>query len=142
MVQATQEAFCSQEVAKLLEEKGFIKDCARIHAHCNPYDPYLIVDILIAPNTPTHQTAMRWLREVKHLHIVITIDGSQELKDKWLDERGVMVADCVCLYDFSIYNTKTGECRYSNSSMFDSLGYLTYGEAVEAALKFVLGNLI
>jgi hypothetical protein len=129
MIQATQEAFCSQEVAKLLEEKGFIKDCARIHAHCNPYDPYLIVDMLIAPNTPTHQTAMRWLREVHNKHC----DVGYDIDLKWFFQ--IIDLEETIEYDYP-------ETKYYHDHTANESGFNSYEEAVEAALKYVLENLI
>lgn len=110
-----EEDYCSSEVAKLLEEKRFIKNCGRIHAVCNGFT----VDAIVTPDAPTHQTAMKWLRE-KHIIIVIFpkyfhVDGTCSVYKYqiWADDNFEKEEEC-----------------------------LKYEDAVETALKYSLENLI
>lgn len=127
-----QEAYCSYEVAKLLKEKGF--DCCTYQV----YDPngeirrnqwkatnetlssheYLYNRIV----APTHQMAIAWLREkgidANIFLSYISIEFGKKEKH----------------YSFEIISDNTD---YNEDS-----DYATYEEAVEAALKYVLENLI
>lgn len=107
------EDFCSPEVAKLLEEKGFVKDCGRIHAVCNGFT----VDAIVTPDAPTHQSAMKWLR---NKGICIQVRRSFN----------TYLYGAIILKDVSdIYATISSKLE-------------TYEDAVEAALKYTLENLI
>ena len=137
------EAYVSFEIARLLKEKGFNELCNRVYEGPNlkyttipisplmslgelkvelgGFDPkqlYITNDELgdIVYAAPTLQMAMKWLREVHSIYIDIDILN------------GVT-------YWWSIYllDKKQGETTIS---------YNTYEEAVEAALKYVLENLI
>lgn len=91
-----QEAYCSKEVSKLLREKGFNESCYTYYddiddsinrfdkgLHFNntsyPWEvPYDINDAKKYIIAPTHQMAMRWLREVHDIKIMIRpyVDGT------------------------------------------------------------------
>jgi len=119
------EDYCSFEIAKLLKEKGFN---VPTHAFYNPKKNYTLKfdTCLIDRNAgiyvsaPTHQMAMAWLREYK---IYIMIDRSWSMKDSW--------QYCICVNN-----------DFDNLIQQDSIPNRTYEEAVEAALKYVLENLI
>ena len=119
------EDFCSYEVAKLLKEKGF------------DYQGFDYIDFegeVIRQDRPTHQMAMKWLREVYHIEINITfgfpfIDGKQQYKYFWSIVR---VCDNHLEYPMDDPNS-----AFYNEEMADS-----FEEAVEAALKYCLENLI
>ena len=101
----TKEAYCSIQVGKLLEEKGFNKDypkgdCTQIAC--------------------THQMAKAWLRK-KHIIIVV--------QPKYFNIDG----ECDS-YKVDIWTDDNYEELQENFS--------TYEEADEAALKYVLENLI
>jgi len=134
------EDYVSFEVAKLLKEKGFDEQC-RAFYKCWPVNPvlykcdntqvfdYCTNSSLSAYNyigeemniaAPTHQMAMKWLRE-KHIIIVVQpeyFNGGAECSywgvDIWADDN---------------YEKLQGD-------------FPSYEEAVEAALKYSLENLI
>lgn len=141
------EDYCSFEVAKLLKEKGFDEACYsyymttktlhttfhnRVHVEEEPHfnsrdlngmydvDESSIEDICSAP---THQTAMKWLREVHGIFIAINNDD--------LD------------FNWQCYNLINRGSTLDPKILSESYaGYKTYEEAVEAALKYTLKNLI
>ena len=112
------EDYCSYEVYKLLKEKGF------------NYKGFDYIDFegeVITQDRPTHQMAMKWLREVHKIEIWVHYDID---KTTWW-------GGCNPMY----------EEDEENSNMFQSLlGFdypgKTYEEACEAALKYCLENLI
>ena len=127
------EAYVSFEVAKLLKEKGFNEPIWTRYEDDNEVifgDKY---DWNNSPmghtSAPTHQMAMRWLREVHGIHIqawcpVVDVDA---------DTFGIK-------YNVVISNLKN-KCIAFDTDIDDN-EYNTYEEAVEAALKYVLQNLI
>ena len=146
-----QEAYCSYEVAKLLKEKGFNENTICKYADIGGitekwYDDYrervlrfdwnegYLIEPLTEPkdqyeiigdtiSAPTHQMAMSWLREVHGIFIAINND---DLDFNW---------QC---YDL-INRGSTLDPKILSESY---AGYKTYEEAVEAALKYCLENLI
>lgn len=117
------EDYCSYEVAKLLKEKGFDWPC-----HGSYHIEYPKNKIVWSPkpvnddgqifmNAPTHQMAMKWLRE-KDIDIVIMplfkFKGGR-------------------IYCYEVHS-ETADIRTGQ--------FNTYEEAVEAALKYSLENLI
>lgn len=133
------EAYCSFDVAKLLKEKGFKeftlegydikgKELDRITPFISWNEDPLVEQGF--PNfktfaKPTHQMAMRWLREVHKLHIEIWPTYNMETEEHmgW----GITVSD---LSDFG------------GQYLGDASGYKTYEEAVEVALKESLENFV
>ena len=130
------EDYVSFEVAKLLKEKGFDIECNTAYYNGSLID-YTLYGFCIDGEfifVPTHQMAMKWLREVYHIEINITfgfpfIDGKQQYKYFWSIVR---VCDNHLEYPMDDPNS-----AYYNEEMADY-----YEEAVEAALKYVLENLI
>ena len=126
------EDYCSYEVAKLLDKKGFREYCEAIYFILENGDyRWSKIDIPIrdcsickpaAILCPTHQMAMKWLREVHKLHIEISVD----INDKHF------------FYASIYYN---GEECWEEKEYYPD-GVATYEEAVEAALKHCLTNLI
>lgn len=126
-----EEAYVSFEVAKLLKEKGFDEEILSFYI---PYEDGE-VKFVVSPNkanynaeqhwlisAPTHQMAMGWLRE-KGVYITIVYGDYPSLnKVFWTPQ-----IDSLEGFDFpdSFYKE-----------------YNKYEEAVEAALKYVLENLI
>ena len=122
------EAYCSFEVAKLLKEKEFDEECYTFYEYdskefyreeriscCNSRsDDYA---------APTQQMAMRWLRELHGIFIAINND---DLDFNW---------QC---YDL-INRGNTLDPKILSESY---AGYKTYEQAVEAAIKYCLENLI
>lgn len=124
------EAYVSFEVAKLLKEKGFDEPCymsywlrtidsielVRLEQSGNNYS-----DCLYAP---THQMAMAWLREEYDIFIDV---GYDDLDFYWLIES---IANDIPVQDRPKLLKNGTAC------------HRTYEEAVEAALKYSLENLI
>ena len=122
------EDYCSFEVAQLLKEKGFKGD---INAYYHIWDngnkvcsiqefsrseaPHLYIPV------PTHQMAMKWLRDEKRTSIIIEFD---------LTKRGY----CPYVYQLDYDMDWTVKWRVNTP--------MKYEEAVEAALKYSLENLI
>lgn len=116
------EDYCSFETSKLLKEKGFDWDCRcyyfsenneRCYSNEIPRNNHKLDADLACP---THQMAMKWLRERHDLHIEVIYNPYYE------EYKG-------CMY-------KTiGEYNYTEF-------YSTYEEAVEAAIKYSLEKLI
>lgn len=130
MEEILSEDYCSYELSKLLKEKGFDGECVGCY-----WDSKKIFDINYEPLSysdgdlrdevilaPTHQMAMKWLREVHKLHV--EIDVYEGIKYAW-----------------SLSHADSGEYVIDPLKLRDK-GYPTYEEAVEAALKYVLENLI
>ena len=124
------EDYVSYEVAKLLKEKGFEGD---INAYYHIWDygnkvcsvqefshseaPHLYIP------APTHQIAMKWLREVYGLFISI---GCDDLNWNW-----------------QIFDIENRDENYDPICKSDSYGGIsTYEQACDAALKYCLENLI
>ena len=126
----TQEDYVSYEVAKLLKEKGFDEPCQK----CYYISTKSIEDVHNGRNTilssffiscPTLQMACKWLREVHKIHISI-----------YPFNRELPITD-------EFYYT----CDITTSKISSKEGHLrgvwkTYEQAVEAALKYCLENLI
>ena len=122
------EAFVSFEVAKLLKEKGFNEPCCgrysirskEFHLDCTKMCNN---GGLFECAAPTHQMAMAWLRE-KYISIVID-DDEIPLSYKYIIKK-YSIND-----NYKVLTLK-----------LDSLPFIKYENAVEAALKYVLENLI
>ena len=117
------EDYVSYEVAKLLKEKEFEQhkcqhsyDSNGIFKWSDDLDPHEY-------SAPTHQMALKWLREMHGIFIAINND---DLDFNW---------QC---YDL-INRGNTLDPKILSESY---AGYKTYEEAVEAALKYSLENLI
>lgn len=125
-----EEAYCSNEVARLLKEKGFDEPCVRFSYQLKDRVKYGM-DKDCPTNTdlkpiytsvwsvPTYQMAMAWLREVHYLWI----DIEPLTNHKWT---------------WGIWFMNDPKLKMGESSQVIS----TYEEAVEASLTFVLENLI
>ena len=126
------EAYCSFEVSKLLKEKGFDTQCRAAYTDygqlfTTQIQQYITNIICSKSNlwkciAPTHQMAMKWLREEKNIFIVIEPHA-------YINEK-IKSYDCSLWVDDNYY-------RY-----LESKDYPSYEEAVEAALKYCLENLI
>jgi hypothetical protein len=74
------EDYCSYEVAKLLKNKGFDEECIGAYSETNhtitKFEPN-VKNSEVGPlmySAPTHQMAMKWLREVYGIFIAINND--------------------------------------------------------------------
>ena len=130
------EAYCSCEITKLLEEKGFPKD----ELNRYEYDPKGIT----AYKTCTHQKAMSWLRG-KGYEIEVRPKGIQQDKydenkfhttyEAWVwqpNERGFI----------DNYSQTHGMYNYAKSGREDSDIFDRFEDAIEESLKYSLENLI
>lgn len=127
------EDYVSFEVAKLLKEKGFDGDSGDCECHmfyCEYTEERImpICEIGFIPDNetvffaPTHQMAMKWLREVHGLHI-------------WVD-CSRLDCDEKQPYLWNIVEIKI------DGNYWGGTYHKTNEEAVEAALKYLLENLI
>lgn len=131
------EDYVSFEVAKLLKEKGFNEQCRDFYRkeneeclHRNTYE-YNYFNLQMPRwedcySCPTHQMAMAWLREVHNLFIEPTV-GETNGKT-W--------------YDFDIIPINGREIAWDHYNNLPFVECNSYEEAVEAALKYCLENLI
>ena len=129
------EDYCNFETAKLLKEKGFDGDGGDCECHmfyCDYTEERImpICEIGLIPDNeeaffaPTHQMAMKWLREMHNIFIVI----EPHMYD-YINEKNSS-------YVITLWQ---GDNYYENVTSKD---YSTYEEAVEAALKYSLEKLI
>lgn len=133
------EDYCSFETAKLLKEKRFDGECSRFYMPSGngrwKYGHYHDFDISERIDCPTHQMALKWLRKVHKLHISVFI-GS----DESYDANGVTI-DEWHFWTYCITNT-SGDMVYDAYNKVNVIEYQTCEEAVEAAIKYCLENLI
>ena len=123
------EDYVSFETAKLLKEKGFNECCRAFHSPSRKlfYSSHDIKNfedgktIGRAIAAPTHQMAMKWLREVHNIIIVIEPHSYNCMEEK------------TSSYDFSIWYGDNYEHPLTTN-------YSTYEEAVEAAILYVLSG--
>ena len=122
------EDYCSYEVAKLLKEKGF------------DYQGFDYIDFegeVIKQDRPTHQMAMKWLREVHKL--LISVDASP-IYGKVKDEKGRNT--CGLLYWHYMASGEWMNDKYNPNQKAFVVSAKCYKEAVEAACIYSLENLV
>ena len=116
------ETYCSFEVSKLLKEKGFDAKCWATYTDYGQFSISLIQSYnkgnLGECIAPTHQMAMKWLREIYGIDIVI------EISDPSVNDRKY----------YSVIWDKNNDSHILE--LFNS-----YEDAVEAALKYCLKNI-
>ena len=117
------EDYVSFETAKLLEDKGFDESCdwsyssnGTIFHHNGGTNSYFrsVNSQLLHVSRPTLQMAMKWLREVHKIHIII---------------EPLVVGN----YVIYMYHNSHKECLGTD---------MTYEKAADAAIKYCLINLI
>lgn len=110
----TKEAYCSDDVCKLLKEKGFKEPCTGLNKLlCKEGEkPLLLI---------THQKAMAWLREAHHIAINIGWGEVFEEQYRWWS---------------IVLNMDNGDILYDENYQ------ASYEESVETTLKYCLENLI
>lgn len=134
------EDYCNFEVAKLLKEKGFDEpycncyllldeggytevemsdECHQGERYDSESSSWKFGTLLLRP---THQMALKWLREVHNIYIdILTYTTGKNIQFRWVGyEKG------------RLFSQEEGKTIY-----FDS-----YEQAIEAALSYVLKNLI
>ena len=139
------EDYCSYELAKLLKEKGFDEPCLQMW-ECGPDKKYLFrlqsscyqniteEDSCLAP---THQMAMKWLREKYQL--LISVDASP-IYGKVKDEKGGNT--CGLLYWHYMASGEWMHDKYNPNKKAFVVSAKCYEDVVETALKYSLENLI
>lgn len=112
------EDYCSFEVAKLLKEKGFNEPVTELNRLLIKEGEKPVLRI-------THQKAMKWLREDCNIYISIQPDfpSDKDYKMCWCWSANILHENCISLKGHQCYTE-------------------TYEQAVEAALKYCLENLI
>ena len=135
------EDYVSFEIAKLLKEKGFDepttgtyhKDGTFEHLSLNKWNSKFIMPI----SAPTHQMAMKWLREVHKL--LISVDASP-IYGRVKDEKGRNT--CGLLYWHYMASGEWMNDKYNPQQKAFVVSEKSYKKAVETALKYCLENLI
>lgn len=124
------EDYCSYEVAKLLKEKGFNEPTWTRYEDDNEVifgDKY---DWNNSPmgqtSAPTHQLAMKWLREEKNILLYVYPVINLPVKDN----------------NTFYWRWDGKKKRHDAPHIGDRHNYESPEQAVEAALKYVLENLI
>lgn len=127
----SKEAYVSFETAKLLEEKGF--DCPVGGWYVNKDNNFTWADsfeFLVHYDdyipTCSQSVAMRWLREEKGIHIMVSTGMDVDRKP-------------MHFYHANLAQMEEDKTIYGDPIDVD---FDTYEDAVEAALKYVLTNLI
>ena len=110
-----EEAYVSFEVAKMLKEKGFNEPITELNKLLFKEGEKPVLEI-------THQKAMRWLREVHNLCVAPYAAAYR--------------------YGFTIDKADTGSNLGNEMNFYPDEEFETYEDAVEAALKYCLKNLI
>ena len=138
------EDYCSFKVAELLKEKGFDEPCRTyyqdgefVNTVCTQYYQWNSKSPFGHISAPTLQMAMKWLREAHQLHISVDINP---IYGKTKNEKGR--STCGLLY---WHYMASGEWLNEKRDPFKKafvVSAKSYEEAVEAALKYVLENLI
>lgn len=140
------EDFVTFEIAKKLKEKGFRRPCIlyynsdKVRTWFN--EPYIAKNFI--PTTlgnddvlaPTISQVMKWLRDVKKIHIEPCI-----LADADTDADGKVINEFT-YWSFSIMSTETGDMIYFEYERIDFRRFDTYEQAVIAGIEYVLDNLI
>ena len=132
------EDYVSFETAKLLKEKGFDWNCESKRFYPEPYYDQESPDGVYSP---TFQMAMKWLREVHNIDIVI---------DAAVGMLGVKVyVPLISRYKplkdapSKVHQIKRGIYYKDDKGVIPALQHFdSYEEAVEAAIKYCLENLI
>lgn len=113
------EDYCSYELSKLLKEKGF-----DFENQDEGVQQLLSLEHNDVYYTITHSLAMKWLREVHKISVEV-----YACCDKKKDGK---------IWAYSICNIYDADKSLAPASQYHS----TYEEAVEAAIKYSLENLI
>lgn len=128
LIDMINEDYCSFEVAKLLKEKEFDERSSASYDSKGElkegYAYWNKTPIWYA--APTHQMAMKWLRDKKNILIYV-----------------YPVIDLPVKNDYTFHWRWDGKKkRYDAPHFGDEHNYESFEEAVEAALKYCLENLI
>ena len=120
------EDYVSFEIAKLLKEKGFDEPCDNYYDQSSDEPQQLTLDEMYYSydeflKAPTHQMAMKWLREVYNIII--------EPESVWNGKKWE--------YQLFIVTPQNADSPY-----YEHNPYKSYEECVEAAIKYCLEKLL
>jgi len=134
------EDYISFETAKLLKEKGFKTPVETGYYGDGRICHNLALDFMDYNHEdgyysrPTIQMAMKWLREVHELHIMVNCIGKVNYDP---------IVQRFDGKDFEIEGVEVGTTRRINGKWENvRRGFKTYEEACEVAIKYCLENLI
>ena len=113
------EDFCSVEITELLKAKGADLETWALLPKHNPDGTSQMVEV------PTHQAAMKWLREEKYI-IIFILPCNDDL------------GDFSYYYDIATWDEDEGVYQMNHASQW----FHVYEKAVETAIKYALENLI
>lgn len=135
------EDYCSFEIAKLLKEKGFNEPIRCWYDNFQDFheEGVRMSNTDCLPPTimcPTHQMAMKWLREVHQLHISVDVCP---IYGKVKDEKGRNT--CGLLYWHYMASGEWMNDKYNPQQKAFVVSEKSHKDVVEAALKYSL-NLI
>ena len=136
------EDYVSFEIAKLLNEKGFDGECDYYYSEDSREMQQLLLDELYYHNEdfikcPTLQMAMKWLREEHQLLIGVV---ATPVYGKIRDEKDRNT--CGLLYWHYMASGEWMNDKYNPIQKAFVVSEKSYENAVEAALKYSLENLI
>ena len=133
------EDYVSFEVAKLLREKGFNEECEYFYDEYKDENKYVICSNGYSTynddkhptyySRPTHQMAMKWLRNIHGIHI-----------QAWCPVVDIDTEILGVKYNVVISNLKD-YCLAFMTNIEDN-DYDSYEEAVDAGLKYTLEHLL
>ena len=128
------EDYVSFEIAKLLKEKGFDCGCDMYYTEIGSVKytqlKYNHNEIKNRYSRPTHQMATKWLREVHDVFIKIDMiqDGMYDIINDFVYKEPIFQYEIIGINGNDAYKLRGG--------------FNLYEEAVEAAIKYCLENLI
>lgn len=119
------EDYVSFEIAKLLKDKGFDEPTIAIYYKDGTFEYFSLnkwnTKFITPISAPTLQMAMKWLRRIYSVNI--------DIVSVWNQKR----------FEYQVFIVTPENAKHC---YVDDKLYLGYEEAVEAALKYVLENLI
>ena len=144
------EDYVSFEVAKLLKEKGFNKDTYTMSMYDENGEAKDVLLLKVGEEPvlrPTLQMAMKWLREVHNILLVVDYDyeftsTSYIYKIYRLVENGRPERVIVKGTSYDKDNNPTEHIVSVRDYERSAEEYATYQQAAEAAIKYCLENLI
>jgi hypothetical protein len=135
------EDYVSLEVAKLLKEKGFDEPCRLYYDKYHGYVPVFVEDSKLTEYG--YKELVR--NDQNNISDFIASAPSLYVAMKWLREACAIEISIACFkldsYRYDIYAINSSYFRRQIIE-FNSDEFCSYGEAVEAALKYCLKNLI
>lgn len=124
------EAYCSYEIAKLLKEKGFDEPTWTRYEDNNEVifgDKYNWNNSPMGQiSAPTHQMAMKWLREVHNLNI----------------NNDLSIHGYFCSISHIVRDSSGHIVDVEDSESWETAYFDTHEKAIEESLKYSLENLI